>query len=55
MVNSDWVVLTNKILDNGCELMLVDSVFKKNKPRDRWRERIKVVCVVIFYGIKMLS
>ena len=51
----EWVHVTNKLLDNGAEIMLFDKfLFKQPKRKSGLRDALKIACVVLYYGIKLL-
>ena len=54
-MSSDWVLVTNQFLDNGCEIMLVDSFFHRGEKKNHWVKTLKIAAVAVYYGIKMLT
>ena len=54
MTIDDWIIVTNRLLENGSELMLIDSCMYKQKKQTHLNYTLKLGALVLYYGVKLL-
>ena len=47
-------MVTNKILENGSELMLIDHLLFAKPKRKFTEQALKITCFIVYYGAKLL-
>ena len=53
-MTDDWIIVTNRLLENGSELMLIDSCMYKQPKQSNMKYTLKLGALVLYYGMKLL-